>query len=67
MGEDLASGIIFVKENREILTKHYKEVTKDAIAIDTLPLELSGLLDPIKGEDTVIGDIDVTDVGQDLF
>lgn len=65
MGEDLAGGIIFVKENREILTKHYKEVTKDAI--DALPLELSGLLDPIKGEDTVIGDIDVTDVGQDLF
>ena len=65
MGEDLASGIIFVKENREILTKHYKEVTKDAIY--ALPLELSGLLDPIKGEDTVIGDIDVTDVGQDLF
>ena len=33
-----------------------------------LPLELSGLLDLIKGESIkVIGDIDITDVGQDLF
>ena len=65
MSEDLANRIIFVKENREIVTKHYKEVTK--YAKDALPLELSGLLDPIKGENRVIGDIDITDVGQDLF
>ena len=31
-------------------------------AKDALPLELSGLLDPIKGESKVIGDIDITDV-----
>eukprot|EP00956_Cyclotella_meneghiniana_P021703 scaffold39809_cov88-Cyclotella_meneghiniana.AAC.2 len=66
LAEEASSGIIFVKRNRAVLRKHYDVVTKDAE--DALPLHLSGLLDPINEEETeMLGGIDITDVGQDLF
>ena len=60
MNEELASGIMFVKENLKLLKQYYAEVTKDFK--NALPLQFTGLPDcfNIKAEDEI-------DVGQDLF
>ena len=60
MNEELASGIMFVKENLKLLKQYYAEVTKDFE--NALPLQFTGLPDcfNIKAEDEI-------DVGQDLF
>ena len=58
LSEDVASGIMFVKENMHILRKHYSFLTKDdkkALSLEPAGLPLSGG----EGEDI--------DVGQDLF
>eukprot|EP00956_Cyclotella_meneghiniana_P033042 scaffold92846_cov33-Cyclotella_meneghiniana.AAC.1 len=60
LAEEAASGIIFLKRNRDVLRKHYEVVTKDAE--DSLPLRFSGLLDPINEEEVeMLGGINITD------
>eukprot|EP00804_Cyclotella_cryptica_P020068 CCRYP_014871-RA/>CCRYP_014871-RA protein AED:0.76 eAED:0.51 QI:0/0/0/0.5/1/1/2/0/171 len=61
INDDVASGIVFVKENVDILIQYYNEVTMTCR--DTLPFRLSGLPDcfnTLKVDDEI-------DVGQDLF
>ena len=57
LGEDVASGIMFLKENVHILRKHYGVLSQKYK--NALPLELTGIPLPVD-------DIDI-DVGQDLF
>ena len=57
LNEEVASGIMFVKENLVILRKHYSALTKDQK--DALPLEISGLPKP---DDTFLASVDA---GQD--
>ena len=59
LSEDVTSGIMFVKQNLEVLRKHYPTLTKKME--DALPLELSGLPDL---DEKVLACIDA---GQDLF
>ena len=54
---EVASGMMFVRENLEILRKHYDELTKDDL--DMLSLELSGLPFPYV-------DWKKMDAGQDM-
>lgn len=54
---EVASGMMFVRENLDILRKHYKELTKDDA--DMVSLELSGL--PLPNADWK-----ETDAGQDM-
>ena len=58
LGEKLTGDIIFVKENKHILRKHYKLLAKDDK--NALPLDLIGIPPEISGDDVI-------DVGQDLF
>jgi hypothetical protein len=63
MNDDVASGIVFVKENIDILIQYYNEVTMNCR--ETLPFWFSGLPDcfitsTLKVDDEI-------DVGQDLF
>ena len=59
LGENVLSGIMFVKENLHVLRKHYAHLTRgDKRA---LPLEQTGIPLPAQEE---VGEIDV---GQDLF
>ena len=58
LGEKVTGDIMFVKENKHILRKHYEFLTKDDR--NALPLHLIGIPPDDSGDDVV-------DVGQDLF
>jgi hypothetical protein len=60
--DDVSSGIMFVRENMELLRKHYNEVSKSFK--NALPLEFTGL--PTVFQDITMSN-EVVDVGQDLF
>jgi hypothetical protein len=60
--DEVSSGIMFVRENMELLRKHYNEVSKSFK--NALPLEFTGL--PTVFQDITMSN-EVVDVGQDLF
>ena len=60
LSDKVSSGIMCVKENLEVLQKHYKQLTKDDK--DALPLEISGL--PVPRREADLANIDV---GQDII
>ena len=61
LSEDVASGIVFVKENIKILKKYYTEVAKKYK--EALPLRFSGLPDCFSRPSIR----DNIDLGQDMF
>ena len=61
LGEDVSSGIVFVKENVEMLKKYYTEVAKRYKG--ALPLRFSGLPECFSRLTTE----NEIDVGQDMF
>ena len=63
MNDDVASGIVFVKENIDILIQYYNEVTMNRR--DILPFRFSGL--PYCFNTSALKVEDEIDVGQDLF
>jgi hypothetical protein len=60
--DDVASGVMFVRENMELLRKHYNGVSKNLK--DALPLEFTGLPRDFKD---ITKSNEVVDVGQDVF